>query len=678
MKKLFALIFSIFITASVIGCQLTPITSSKNSEDSTIITNSSHNNSSSNSSTQNHSSSTEQSPDDNADIFEITLDKSNSSNVQAEEDKSFSKTIEGIDFYYSNTFYNSSADGHVNLNKNGYITNVSPLGDIRYVTVNYDFINAPSPEEQNLYGFGYLKYRIGRNYIDNPNDYGTNVTTVGEDFVIDLSEYAGDYFISFWSPRKVEITSITCTYAEDEYIRDYSDFTIQIFSTNDIHGQIKNADGYPGLSALTEKMQSLASQDDAFNLFIDQGDLYQGTAEAGLSDGYNLDDFLLQNGYESTTLGNHEFDWGENRIKEHVSYSPVTILANNVRYDNTGLSPEWATPFKLVSRNGVKIGIIGAVGDVESSISASKINNISFLTGDALTNQIKSDAQTLKDMGADFIILSLHDGGTGGSNNASSLSYYNISKLSKTYVDLVLEGHSHQRYKFYDSKGVWHLQNGGNGSSFFLSKLKCTYSNGEYTVSMSTTQDTPYYYTATSSAKNPAMEEVDAWYTEYKYGKKQSEVVGKNVPYMYSSDFEDLTAKLYYEYGLEKTKNSPYELALGGGFIRTRTPYNLNGGTTTYGHIFNLLPFDNDLVLCSISGYYLKSKFLQTSNSDYHVYANITASQVDNTKTYYIITDSYTSDYASNRLTVVENYTIKDGLYARDLVAEYLKSTYLK
>ena len=89
------------------------------------------------------------------------------------------------------------------------------------------------------------------------------------------------------------------------------------------------------------------------------------------------------------------------------------------------------------------------------------------------------------------------------------------------------------------------------------------------------------------------------------------------------------------------------------------------------------MPFDNDLVLCSISGSDLKSKFLQTTNSDYHVYGSITASQVVDSKTYYILTDIYTSDYSYNNLTVVTNYTNTNSLYARDLLAKYLKSKYL-
>ncbi len=617
-------------------------------------------------------------PNIDAQTFEIVLTSENQpTNLTVGESSPISHVINGIEFNYANAFADKDDDSHVNLNKGGSITNSTPLGDLRSVTVNYDFVNPLETALQNQYGFGYLKYRIGNNYVDNPNDYGTLITSVGKDYVIDLKEREDDYFISFWTPRTVKINKLVFKYAKADYKTSNSDFTIQIISTNDLHGQVSKTDDYPGLASLTTKMQELAGAGDQFNLFIDQGDLYQGTAETGLSNGYNMDDFLLINGYESTTLGNHEFDWGESRIKEHVDYSSTTVLANNIRYKDTNLSPDWTTPYKLVSRNGVKIGIIGAVGDVESSISASKIENLDILTGYDLTQQIIKDSNALKDLGADFIILSLHDGDTKKKNNVATLPYYDVNLLSKNYVDLVLEGHSHQSYAFYDYKGVWHLQNRGNGASFYLAKLNCEYKNGDYSVTLSTTKDTPYYYSATSSKEDTVIKEMDAWYKDNVYGKIQSEVIGYDVPYMYSSTFESLCSKLYYQYGTEKTQNSEYEIILGGGFIRTRTPYDLQGGTVVYGDVFNLLPFDNDLVLCSLLGVDLKNKFIETQNQDYFVYPTIDPSSISDTQIYYILTDSYTSDYAYNNLTVIKNYTLTDHKYARDLVSDHFKLTYL-
>ena len=416
MKKLITLFLAITLLMSAFAC--TPPKSSENSVDN------SNNHPSSSTSSYNEDST----PDYDATELEISLNETNTPNA-SDIKSSFNHTIDGIEFIYTNVT-TAEDDAHITLQKAGSLTNLTPIGDLRTVTINYDFVEPNSIEEQNQMGFGYLKYRIGRNYVDNPNDYGTLITTTGKDVVIDLSKEANDFFISFWSPRVVTINSIDFVYAEDEYTPYHSDFTIQLFSTNDIHGQVNpSAPYYPGLSKLTANMQSIAAKNDQFNIFLDQGDIYQGTAEAGLTNGYNMDDFLLANGYEATTLGNHEFDWGEQRVKDHVEYSSVAILANNVRYTKDNSSPEWAIPYKLISRNGVKIGVIGSLGDVRSSISASKIEGITFLTGDALTEQIKADSRALKEMGADFIILSIHDGNESSSRNGVS-TFHNLAKLT--------------------------------------------------------------------------------------------------------------------------------------------------------------------------------------------------------------------------------------------------------
>jgi hypothetical protein len=133
---------------------------------------------------------------------------------------------------------------------------------------------------------------------------------------------------------------------------------------------------------------------------------------------------------------------------------------------------------------------------------------------------------------------------------------------------------------------------------------------------------------------------------------------------------EDYVAKLYYEAGVAKW-GSNYNITLGGGFLKTRSPYNLSAGTKTYGDLLNILPFDNRLVLCSIRGTYLKSRFIETSNTDYHIYMESSAAIVDS-QTYYVIVDTYTATYSYNKLTIIEYYD--DVTFARDLLADAIKA----
>ena len=110
--------------------------------------------------------------------------------------------------------------------------------------------------------------------------------------------------------------------------------------------------------------------------------------------------------------------------------------------------------------------------------------------------------------------------------------------------------------------------------------------------------------------------------------------------------------------------------------ISVRNPYELEKGTVTYAMLQSIFPFDNTLVLCSVKGRDLQSKFFETQNSNYFIYyeqyGEDVRTNLDPNATYYIIVDSYSSSYAPNRLTVIEEYDV--GVYARDLLAAFIEN----
>ena len=88
-----------------------------------------------------------------------------------------------------------------------------------------------------------------------------------------------------------------------------------------------------------------------------------------------------------------------------------------------------------------------------------------------------------------------------------------------------------------------------------------------------------------------------------------------------------------------------------------------------------LFPFDNEIVLCTIKGSKLKSQFFNNSSSDYYIaygeYGQQIKNSINDNATYYIVVDTYTSSYKYNNLTEVARVS---GIYARDLLAEYIKA----
>ncbi|MBQ3215770.1 MAG: 5'-nucleotidase C-terminal domain-containing protein, partial [Oscillospiraceae bacterium] len=152
-----------------------------------------------------------------------------------------------------------------------------------------------------------------------------------------------------------------------------------------------------------------------------------------------------------------------------------------------------------------------------------------------------------------------------------------------------------------------------------------------------------------------------------------NQVVGFNGKRRSGDEMRQLVADMYYQAGIERW-GQEYDIVLGGGFISVRSPGYLAYGDVTYGMLQALFPFDNQLTLCSVKGRDLWKKFLNTDNDNYFIsygdYGAEVYNNIDMNATYYIITDTYSAYYASNKLTVVAEYDA--GVYARDLLADYM------
>ena len=429
---------------------------------------------------------------------------------------------------------------------------------------------------------------------------------------------------------------------------------IDIYAINDLHGKFCDSDGQPGVDELTTYLKSREDIDDNV-IVLSSGDMWQGTAESGLTFGKLITEWMNIVGTVSMTLGNHEYDWGEKYIKDNLEIAEFPFLAINIYDKSTGERVDYCQPSVMVEEGGIQIGIIGAIGDCYSSILSDMVTGVEFKVGSALTALVKDEAERLRALGADLIVYSLHDG-TSGYDTA----------LSDGYVDIVFEGHTHSAYTTTDSYGIYHIQGGGENKGISHAELRVNHANGKVSVSEAGVIYSNTYSSLEDDAECEALEE--------KYRdtiNKANEVLGRNSTALSDSEVEDLVAKLYYEAGIAKW-GERYDITLGGGFLKTRSPYDLAMGKVTYSDLMSILPFNNEIVLCSVSGYNLLSRFINNDNSDYHVYGNYNVSDIVAGKTYYVVVDSYTSAYRYNNLTEVERYDTET--FARDLLAEYIRS----
>ena len=454
---------------------------------------------------------------------------------------------------------------------------------------------------------------------------------------------------------------------------------IDFFAVNDLHGKINDDAKQPGVDELTTYFKLMYQSEDNV-VVLSSGDMWQGSSESNLTKGNLTTEWMNYIGFEGMAIGNHEYDWGSAAIENNSKIADFPLLAINVYAKNDNQRVDYCKSSVLIERDGVKIGIIGAAGNNYSSIASDMSKDVYFKTGSELTKLVKAESEKLRKQGADIIVYSLHDGHNKSSSGKGMIAdetlagYYDVSLSSGGYVDVVFEAHPHQNYVLKDAYGVYHLQGGGENKG--ISHLEIAYNSANDNKIVTDAE-----FISNSLYQNLDDDDIvenllDKYDDELEISSK---VLGNNPSTKNSEYIEGLVAQLYYEKGIEKW-GKKYDIVLGGGFLKLRSPYYLYAGEVKYSNLLSILPFDNELVLCSIKGSDLKSKFFETDNEDYHIYYGSYGSSVKNniqsSKTYYIIVDSYTSTYKYNNLTEIER--LGPDVYARDLLADYILAGRLK
>ena len=446
--------------------------------------------------------------------------------------------------------------------------------------------------------------------------------------------------------------------------------TFDIFAINDLHGRLTDTDAQPGVDELSTYLKQARQATNT--ILLATGDMWQGTAESNLTQGALMTEWMNEMGFAAMTLGGHEYDWGEDGIRQNEQLAEFPFLAINIYSRQTDRHADYCQSSVILEVDGAQIGIIGAIGNCYGAIAAEHTKDVYFKTGQALTELVMAESQKLRSQGVDFIIYAIHDGydqtysGTGAmAVEGRQLAGYYDPVLSEGYVDLVFEGHSHQRYVMKDEYGVYHLQGGGDNDGITHVAVGINSVTGTYSV-----QEREFTYASTyqNMTKDAVVQQLLEKYSEQI--APSNRILGYNAAYRSSDYLRQLVAQLYLQAGIAKW-GAEYDIVLGGGFLSVRSPYDLQKGDVSYATLQAIFPFDNQLVLCSVKGSDLLSKFINTSNSDYFI-ARSDNRSIDPNGTYYIIVDSYTSTYAPNKLTEIQRYGA--DIFARDLLAEYIEA----
>lgn len=262
-----------------------------------------------------------------------------------------------------------------------------------------------------------------------------------------------------------------------------NDKTINVYYVNDTHGSfIRNTDdGEAGMAYISSYLKDKKADEDENAIILSGGDMFQGGVESNDTRGHIMVDAMNIIGFDAMTLGNHEFDWGEDKIISNHEMMDFPLLSCNTFYANDRTTrPDWLEPFTVIERDGLKIGIVGyARADMGSSIDAQYGSDFYFPSP---FNYIKEYSRTLRlSYNCDLILSVGHDEGLNNGDDGYGTSYYDLTQIDTQtgarYVDGMMFAHDHYKKQGYCNE-VPYMETGCNGENIGHMTFELTSEDG--------------------------------------------------------------------------------------------------------------------------------------------------------------------------------------------------------
>ncbi|MCM3135285.1 5'-nucleotidase C-terminal domain-containing protein [Paenibacillus polysaccharolyticus] len=206
---------------------------------------------------------------------------------------------------------------------------------------------------------------------------------------------------------------------------------ITILHTNDMHARAVEqspAMGFAKVAGIVDKYRS----ENPNTLLLDAGDAVHGTTFATLVRGESIVQVMNEIGYQAMVPGNHEFNYGSERLMELAKMMKFPMLSANVKKkDGTRIFE----PYLIKEVDGVKIGII-ALTTPETMYKTNPKNveglQITDPSAEAkvLVNEIRSKV--------DVVVVLGH---LGQDVSSTDTSFKVVKEVPG--IDVFIDGHSH-------------------------------------------------------------------------------------------------------------------------------------------------------------------------------------------------------------------------------------------
>jgi len=277
----------------------------------------------------------------------------------------------------------------------------------------YDLSNPSQPE--------FVKYYNSRNFASETP--GGDVAPEGLTFVPAVDSPTGNALLL----AAHEVSGTIAVYELEP-----KNTTIQLVHVNDIHSRVFEGSsagmGYAKLATLVKQLSAANPN----TLLLDAGDTFHGQTFSTLVRGESIVQIMNEMGFDALTAGNHDFNYGTERLLELAGMADFPVLGANV--DKAGADVLEGNT--IIEIDGVRIGIFGlSTPETAYKTHPKNVEGITF--GDPVA-EARKQVDALKDQ-TDVIIALNHL----GMDEASADTTDKVAEQVDG-IDVIIDGHSHQ------------------------------------------------------------------------------------------------------------------------------------------------------------------------------------------------------------------------------------------
>ncbi len=388
-----------------------------------------------------------------------------------------------------------------------------------------------------------------------------------------------------------------------------------IVATADFHSALDKAEG------LASVIRSLKNRYGDQMLYLDAGDLFQGSLEGNLSKGEAVVKFMNLLPLDAAAIGNHELDYGPTapgrvrvlpgedglgNLKTRVSQATYSWLSSNFIVDPPqSCDPDTESncnalhqrtvflPRSIKDRGGYRIGIIGG-----TTATTSKITQPTYVAGtkfEELDPVIIAESNYLRQKKkCDLVLLIAHEGPRSSVSCESRKDFGIVpifQKLPSGTLDAAVCGHSHIRVQEV-IEGVPTLQAGLYGQVVGVMRIQGK--DAHKKVSFDPWIEVP------KSAEQPDVTQLLTSFREAAAEVKKVPIGSAVAPFIRNYVVENALGNMIADAILSSGKTvgeANFSLINAGGIRNDLPP-----GHLTYGDLFQVYPFENLLAIAELKG----------------------------------------------------------------------------